>query len=206
MSKHLVGTVLGLAIATLCVPSFAQFGGLGSALGGGGGSGSASVSADSLVKSYVSGTQQVMGSDVSFLKALGQKEMAERVELSAKNLTTGPTSSTLEGAAKVQTESGKAVEEGMLAQKGVMSAESKKDYARGVVELVKGIKSYTGMAIDVKNFKPGISSFGASAGAAIFVVKSLPDSLSNLKNTLKRSIAFAKENKIELPADATSVL
>ena len=203
MRKHIIGTVLGLTIATLSMPSFAQFGSLGGALGGGGGS---SVSADSLVKSYVAGTQQVMSSDVSLLKALGLKEQAEKEELAAKNLTTGPTSSALEEAAKVQTEGNKALAEAMGAKKVTLSADSKKDYARGVVDLVKGIKSYAGMAGDVKNFKPGMSSLGSAAGAAMYVVKTLPGSLSSLKDTLKRSIDFAKENKIELPADATSAL
>jgi hypothetical protein len=203
MSKRLIGTVLGLTIATLSMPSFAQFGSLGGALGGGGGS---SVSADSLVKSYVTGTQLVMSSDASLLKALGLKEQSEKAELGAKNLTQGATTAALEDAAKVQTESNKALAEAMGAKKVTLSADSKKDYARGVVDLVKGIKSYTGMAGDVKNFKPGISSLGSAAGAAIYVVKTMPGSLTNLKDTLKRSIDFAKENKIELPADATSVL
>lgn len=203
MSKHLIGTVLGLTIATLSMPSFAQFGGLGGALGGGAGS---SVSADSLVKSYVAGTQQVMSSDVSLLKALGLKEQAEKEELAAKNLTQGPTSAALEEAAKVQTEGSKALADAMDAKKVTLSADSKKDYVRGVVELVKGIKSYAGMAGDVKGFKPGMSSIGSGAGAAMYVVKTLPGSLTSLKDTLKRSIAFAKENKIELPADATAAL
>lgn len=191
-------------MATLSMPSFAQFGSLAGALGGGGGG--SSVSADSLVKSYAAGTQLVMSSDVSLLKALGLKEHAEKEELAAKNLTQGPTTAAFEDAAKVQTETNKAMAEAMGAKKVTLSAESKKDYARGVVDLVKGIKSYAGMAGDVKNFKPGISSFGSAAGAALYVVKSLPGSLSSLKDTLKRSIEFAKENKIELPADATSVL
>lgn len=190
-------------MATLSMPSFAQFGSLTGALGGGGGS---SVSADSLVKSYAAGTQLVMSSDVSLLKALGLKEHAEKEELAAKNLTQGPTTAAFEDAAKVQTETNKAMADAMGAKKVTLSAESKKDYARGVVDLVKGIKSYAGMAGDVKNFKPGISSFGSAAGAALYVVKSLPGSLSSLKDTLKRSIEFARENKIELPADATSVL
>jgi hypothetical protein len=204
MSKRLIGTVLGLTIATLSMPSFAQFGALGGALGGGGGG--SSVSADSLVKSYVAGTQLVMSSDVSFLKALGLKEHAEKEELAAKNLTQGPTAATFEEAAKVQTETNKAMAEAMSAKQVTLSADSKKDYVRGVVDLVKGIRSYVGVAGDVKNFKPSISSFGSAAGAAVYVVKSLPGSMSNLKDTLKRSIAFAKENKIELPADATAVL
>lgn len=203
MKKNLIGTIVGLTVATLSVPAFAQFGALGNALGGNSGS---SVSADSLVKSYVTGTQLVMSSDVSLLKALNMKEQAEKEEIAAKNLTQGPTTANLEEAAKIQTESSKAIGDTMDAKRVTLTADSKKDYVRGVVDLVKGIKAYTGMAGDVKNFKPSISSLGSGATAALFVVKSMPSTLSSLKDTLKRSIAFAKENKIELPADATSVL
>jgi|SRR5471030_66057 len=202
MSKKLVGTVLCMAIATLSAPSFAQLGGLGKALGGGG----SSISPETLVQSYVGGTQQVMSADVKLLKALGLKDDAQREELAAKNLTQGATASGLEDAAKVQTDSSKALEDALGAKNVSLSADSKKTYVSGVVDLAKGVKTYTGMAGDVKNFKPSLTSVGASANAALYVVKTMPTSLSNLKNTLKRSIEFAKENKIDLPADATSVL
>lgn len=202
MKNSVIGTVLGLAIASACLPASAQFGALGGALGGGGGS----VTADSLVKSYVAGTQLVMSSDVSLLKALNLKEQADKEELAAKNLTQGATTASLEDAEKVRTESSKALGESMEGKKVVMSAQAKKDYVRGVVDLAKGIKAYTAMGGDVKNFKPSVASLGSGATAALFVVKTLPSSLSGLKDTLTRSIAFAKENKIELPADATSVL
>jgi hypothetical protein len=201
MKKRLIATVLGLTAASLALPSFAQFGGLG-ALGGGG----SSVSADSLVKNYVTGTQLVINSDAMLLKALGLKDQSAQAELSAKNLTQGATVGALEEAAKLQTENNKALAEAMSANKVTLSADSKKDYARGVLELVKGIKAYVGMAGDVKGFKPSLASVGSSGSAALFVVKSLPGSLSSLKDTLKRSIAFAKENNVQLPADATAAL
>jgi hypothetical protein len=204
MKKQLIATVLGCTVAAFSLPASAQFGKLGAALGGSGSN--SSVSADSLVKSYVNGTQFVMSSNVSFLKALNMKEQAEKVEVAAKNLTQGPTTANLEEAAKVQTESSKAIADTMAANTVTLSADSKKDYVRGVVELAKGIKTYTGMAGDVKNFKPGMSSIGAGAGAALYVVKTAPGTLTDLKDSLARSIAFAKQNKIELPADATAVL
>lgn len=202
MSRKILGAVLALAVTALSAPTYAQLGGLGNALGGGG----SSVSADSLVKSYVGGTQQVMSADVSFLKALGLKEQAEKAELSAKNLTTGPTVATIQDTERVQTENSKALETAMGGNKVTLSADSKKTYAQGLVDLVKGIKSYTGMAGDVKGFKPSVTSLGSGAAAAAYVVKSLPGNLSNLKNTLKRTVDFAKENKIDIPADATSLL
>lgn len=204
MSSKFFGTALVLAIATFSAPSHAQFGGLANAMGGS--SNSSGVSAETLVKSYVGGTGLVMSADVKLLTAMGFKEAAEREELAAKNLTQGPTLTALQDAAKIQTDNSKTLEEGMLDKKNAVSADGKKLFAAGVVDLVKGIKSYAGMSADVKGFKPSVSSLGSAAGAAAYVVKSLPGTLVNLKNTLKRSIDFAKENKIELPGDATSVL
>ncbi|MYN47276.1 hypothetical protein GTP23_19715 [Pseudoduganella sp. FT93W] len=204
MRKNILGTMLALAMVTLAAPSYAQFGGLGNALGGG--SSSSGVSADSLVKSYVGGAQQVMNADTFFLKALGRKEEAERSELEAKNLTSGATVSALQDAAKVQSESSKALQAAMGGEKVTMSADSKKLYAQGLVELVKGLKTYVGMSGDLKGFKPSVSSLGSGAAAAAFIIKSMPDTLSGLKGTLKRSIDFAKENKIEIPTDATNML
>lgn len=203
MRKNVLGTMLALAMVTLAAPSYAQLGGLGNALGGGG---SSSVSAESLVKSYVGGTQQVMSADTYFLKALGLKEQAEKSELAAKNLTTGATVSGMQDAAKVQSESSKALETAMGGTKVAISAEGKKWYAQGLVDLVKGLKTYAGMSGDLKGFKPSVSSLGSGAAAAAYVVKSMPDTLSGLKNTLKRSVDFAKENKIEIPSDVNSVL
>ncbi|WP_295994913.1 hypothetical protein [Rugamonas sp.] len=202
MSKQLVGTVLCLSIATLAAPSFAQLGGLGKAMGGGG----SSVSAEALVQSYVGGTQQVMSADVHLLSALGKKSAAEREALAAKNLTSGATTDGLRDAALVQTEGSKTLEDALGTEKVAMSAESKKMYVAGVIDLVKGVKTYAGMTGDVQNFKPGVSSIGAAGDAALYVAKSLPTSLTNLKNTLKRSIDFAKANKIVLPDDATKAL
>ncbi len=207
MKKTIMVSILGVAIATASGASFAQFSGIGSALvGGKATSGGSSVSPEGLVKSYVGGTKQVMSADVNFLNALGLKDHAAREELAAKNLTEGSTSSALEDAAKVQTENSAAMAEAMSGKSVTMSAASKKKYALGLVDLTKGLRSYMGMSSDVKNFKPSPTSLGASADSAMYIVKSLPDSITNLKDTLMRAVAFAKENKIEVPADATSLL
>lgn len=205
MNRKFYAAAFGLAMAAYSGLSFAQFG-LPSLPGMGGGAKASSVTAESLVKSYVVGTQLVMNSNAKFLSAVGLKDQSEKQALASKNLTEGATSSGLEDAAKVQTESSKAISDAMDSKKVVLTAEGKKTYALGLVDLALGLKSYLGMTSDVKGFKPGLSSLGASAGAAVYVAKSLPDSITSLKETLTRSIAFAKENKIEVPADATSFL
>jgi hypothetical protein len=204
--RRFLATLIGASFGALVSSNAqAQFGGISGALGGGGGGGGG-ASAEGIVKSYVNGTKKVMKADSYMLKALGLKELAEKTELAANNLTEGATSSGLEDAAKVQTESSKAIADEMAAKKTITDADSKKTYTQGLLELAKGIKDYTGLSKDVKGYKPSVTSLGAAAGAAAFVVKSLPDNISNLTSTLKRAIDFAKENKIEVPAEATSVL
>ncbi|NTV69056.1 MAG: hypothetical protein HGA71_02810 [Azonexaceae bacterium] len=204
MKKNFLVAALSIAVATASSVAYAQLGALSSALGGAG-SGS-SVSAEGLVRNYVGGTKNVMTADIYMLNALGLKEQAAKEELAMKNLTEGSTSAGLEDAAKVQTESSKALEEKMNGKKVTMDAEGKKNYSLGLLSLAKGVKDYMGMSGDVKNFRPGLGSIGGAGGAAVYVVKSLPDSTTNLLGTLKKAVAFARENKIEVPAEATSVL
>jgi len=203
MNKTIAAWVVSAALAAASSIASAQFSmpkmpGASSNVG--------AVSAEGLVKNYVAGTKSVMSADVKMLKALGLKEQAAKEELAAKNLTEGATASSLEDAAKIQTDSSKALAEKMGEKKVVIDAEGKKQYTSGLVDLAVGIKSYAGVGADVKNYKPGMSSIGGTGEAAMFVVKTLPDSSSNLMSTLKRAVDFARENKIEVPVEATSLL
>ena len=209
MKKKFAAAAVAIVMTTMSSVSYAQFGGFGGAIAGalgGGGNANTAVTVESIVKNYVDSTASVMEADVQFLHALGLKEQAEKAELAAKNLTSGATSSGLSDASKVQSESSKQIAAAMEAQQGTLSAEGKKQFALGLVHLAKGIHGYVGMSSDIQGFTPGFSSIGSSATAAIFVVKSLPSTVTNMKTTLQRSIDFAKANKIAIPADATSIL
>ena len=94
----------------------------------------------------------------------------------------------------------------MNSDKVVLTAEGKKTFALGLLDLAGGIASYAGMASDVQNFKPSMTSLGSSAGAAMFVVKSLPKSMTDLKDTLTRSVAFAKKNDIAVSDQVSKFL
>ena len=76
MRRIFCATVVSLTIASISSVSFAF--GLGDLTGSKEKSGndSASVSADSLVKSYVIGTKQVMSAEVNLLNEKGLKEAA----------------------------------------------------------------------------------------------------------------------------------
>lgn len=204
MKQQTIKGIIGVAAICFASVASAQLGGLGAALGGGSKSGS--VSAEGLVKSYVSGTKNVLNADAKFLDALGFKDKAANAELQAKNLTEGATASNLEDAAKVQTDNSKAIAAELDGKKVKLDAEGKKKFTLGLVDLAKGIKDYSSVSSDASSFKPSPTSIGGAAGAALYIVKSLPDTTVNLMSTLKRAVDFAKENKIEVPKEATALL
>jgi hypothetical protein len=205
MKRTFIKCLIGATAVILANSASAQLGGIGG-LGGSKGGSSGGVSAEALVKSYVAGTKSVHTADAKMLSALGMKEEAAKAELQASNLTEGATASALEDAAKVQTENSKAIAAKLDGQKVTLDAEGKKEFTAGLLNLAKGIKDYTNMSSDVKSFKPSMTSIGGAASSAMFIVKSLPDNTSNLMGTLKKAISFAKENKIEVPKEATSLL
>lgn len=206
MNKKLVSVLLGVAIAMASGSAYAQLGGLGGSLLGGKSSSSSSVSADDIVKKYVDGSKDVMTADVHLLNALGLKDQAAKEELAARNLTEGATASGLEDAAKVQTESSKALVDKMSEKKVVLDANSKATYTKGLLHLAKGVMKYASLTSDIKGFSPSVTSIGTAANSALFITKSLPSSSSNRMSTLKNAVKFARENKIKVPKEATSLL
>ncbi|MDB5814997.1 MAG: hypothetical protein JWN23_2114 [Rhodocyclales bacterium] len=200
-NRFLPALIMASSLMAASSSAFAQFGGL-SKLAGGGDS-ATSVSADQVVQKYVGGAQNVMSADKKMLEALGAKDKAAIAELSAKNLTQGATKDSVQDAAKVQTDSSKALETAMKNQTSEMDAKSKQQFSDGLVDLARGVIQYVGMGTAVTNFKPSLTSIGSSTDSAIFIVKNLPDSIKALGGTLKSAIDFAKTNNIPVPPDAT---
>jgi hypothetical protein len=204
MKSKALGLVFGAIVATASVSASAfGLGNLTSAVGGGSKSES-SVTAQSLVDLYLGSGQSVMNGQAKLLEAVGLKTEAEKAEAASKNMTKGATKDNLEDAVKVQTEGSKALAD-KKAEGGIkMTAEAKKIYTAGLLNLAVGLKGYVDMASSVSSYKPGMSDLGAAAGSAMFIVKSLPNSTQNVTTTIKQAMEFAKENKIEIPKEASA--
>lgn len=204
--KHAMMTVLLGAMAAVALPASAQFDRLMKSDSKS--ESSAGITADDLVKRYVSGARTVLKANYSMLDAVGLKTEAAIASAQASNLTEGATKESLEATSKVQTDSSKALEARLADGSTKMDAASKKRFAAGVVDLAKGVITYVSLGRDAKGFKPGMRDMG-SAGGAVYVASSLPSSTSNLANTLKLAIDFCKSNQIPVPKeanDATSMI
>jgi len=199
MKHKVIGLVFGAIVATVSVHASAF--GLGDLTGAAGGGGSRSISAKDLLGLYIGSGQLVASGQVKLLNAVDMKDAAARLEAKAKNLTSGATSDSLEDTATEQTAGSKALVEKLAANKVPLTADAKKQFGAGLIDFAKGVTGYVGMGSSVSKFKPSISDFGAAAGSAMYIVKSLPTTTENVTTTLKQAIAFAKENKIDLPKD-----
>jgi hypothetical protein len=198
-NKFLPALIMAASLMAASNSAFAQFGGLSKLAGG---DSATNVTSDQVVKKYVGGAQNVMSADAKMLGALGAKDEAAKADLSAKNLTQGATKDSVQDAAKVQTDSSKAIETAMKNRTSEMDAKSKQQFGDGLGDLGRGVIQYVGMGPAVTNFKPSPTSIGSSTDAAIFIVKNFPDSLKALGNTLKSAIDFAKANNIPVPKEA----
>lgn len=197
MKFALMTIVLGAALATTSGVASAQFGSLLKPNSAGG------ITADQIVQRYIGGARTVMQANATMLDAVGLKTEAGQASAQADNLTESATKEVMEESSKVQTGNSKALEAKLSDTSTTLDAAGKKKFAAGVVELAKGVVAYAGLAKDASGFKPGLSSLGGSAGSALFVAKSLPESTKTLVQTLKLAINFCKTNKIPVPKEAT---
>ena len=202
MKQKIIGLVFGAIVATVSVHASAF--GLGDLTGSTGSGSTSSISAKDLLGLYVGSSEMVTNGKIKLLNAVGLKVEADKLESKAKNLTTGATSDSLEDTATEQTSANKALQDKLIADKTPLTDDAKKKFSAGLIDLAKGVTGYVAMASSVSKYKPGMSDIGAAAGSAMYIVKSLPTTTENLTVTLKSAIAFAKENKIEIPKEASA--
>lgn len=205
--------VVFTAIIALWLPPFAGWAQLPSAPGlGGKSSGSSDLVASQtgLVNSYVAASKDVLTSQSKMLAALGLKDQAAKAQAESDSLSTGATVGNLKDEETVQSDESKALADALKAPVRTLDAQSKKTYTQGLVLLASGLVKYSGMKNDVDAFRSGLS--GASIlqtqklQAGAYIVKSFPENLQNLTETMKNAVAFARSHGIEVPPEATSVI
>jgi hypothetical protein len=188
--------------ATFSLVSNAQLGGLGG-LGGllGGGGGGSGPAPDKLLAEYFVGTAAILNANSKILTALGMKEAADAAASNAANMKTGATTDAIKEAEKVQTESSKLIQEKLADKNLKLDDGAKKQMGEGYLSLAAGSLAYIVFIKDVKEFKPSVTSIGASALALAAIVPRVPEDTKNLLATYKAVAAYAKENKIPAPSE-----
>ena len=185
--------------ATFSLASNAQFGGLGSILGGGGGN--AGPAPEKLLAEYFIGTAAVLNANSKILAALGFKEAADLAASNAANMKEGATTEAVKQAEKVQTDSSKLIQEGLADRNLKLDDAAKKQIGEGYLSLAVGSVAYIVFIKDAKDFKPSITSLGSAVVTLATIVPRIPEDIKNLLATYKAVAAYAKDNKIPAPSE-----
>lgn len=205
MKKQLIAMAFSLAAVTMASSSAHAFG-LGSLVGGSSASSQSSVTPEIIVKEYALGSKSVLAGHQNMLTALGFKEKAAAAALLVKKVTGDPNTSADDENISFITDSAKLIQEKLNDKDLNLTAQGKKEFSKSMLNLGKGLIAYKAMASDVSKFKPGMSSIGGAAGAAVSIVKAVPEDTNNLYSLLSNVVKFAQDNKIPVPQDTTKAL
>jgi hypothetical protein len=176
--------------------AYAQLGGLGKKVSKGSNN---SVSAEQVVRNYLSASGYVLNAQAKLLSALDLKEQADAASAQARKLTEGELSGdTIEETEKITTEGSKAIQDRLADESTVLEEEKKKEFGEAKPYLAKATLSYAATALDVKGYKPGmnLSSLNSAGRSAIRIGKSLPGDMSRLKGVIGAVKSYSESNNI----------
>ena len=162
-----------------------------------------------LVNGYVSANKDVLTANSQMLDALGLKDKSATIKTTADQLKEGSTKDNLE-AANLEVASSTNAVAAELAKAPKLDAQSKAAFGVGLISLTSGVAKYVGLGKSVSDMASGLSNASLtqlpSLQSAAFVVSKFPSAMSSVGSTLKNAIAFAQNNDIKIPSDATNLL
>lgn len=209
MKRYFAPVLMAVALATASA-SYAGLGGLGDMLGGKkpADSAGADISGQQtqLVKSYINAGKDVMSANGYMAEALGLKAQA----VNASAISDSMSAKDIEAQDKAISVDAEAVSNALKTGATLKDNEAKMKYGKGLLALANGVKKYIAMKNDASTFGKSLTNVnpmqltGVQSGA--YIAKNLPTRISDLTNTLKSAVDFARKNGVEVPADATSIL
>ena len=221
LNKRLVGVAFGLCLSGVSTAAFAW--GLPS-LGGGSSSSHASPAQatslqNKIVAEYALGQASVLKAQSHYALAYGQKKMAARLKAKATALGSGVTTSkrNLQTAISMSHTGSKKLAYDMAHSK-LMTAASRKQFAKGTAYYAGGVLALTRVIPQLKPFMT--SAQGAIRGASftqvmsvkrklatgMFLAENAPSYVGGLVKTSGQIVSYARKNNVHLPASATSAL
>lgn len=209
--KSIVAVVAFAVASSVSLPVAAQFSlpsipGLSKAPAG-----TADIGAqqDSLITGYVAANKDVLMANAKMAEALGLKTESAAALATADALTSGATKDSINETDKAVGASTSAVS-AELAKAPKLDAAAKQTFAAGLVSLASGAVRYVGVGKNVKAMTNSLSSVSPlqlpKLQSAATIVANFPQSMSSVSTALQNAVAFAKNNDIPVPADATSIL
>jgi hypothetical protein len=227
---------LALAVASLTSTAcYAQFGGLGSALGAArdkiaGGTNqteqtdtnlgeaaaelSGDVAATDMVAAYTASNIHLIDAHESFATALGISADVTNLKAQKTQLESGKTDRDTLATIREQSDATNERIKEVAGQAITLDDQAKQDFATGLVSYFQAIAEARSVVLAAKNTGTSVATGGlmgaasqlGTAGVNLYIAKESPGYLSKLMGTGGMLLEFANRNNIPAPADATARL
>jgi len=142
-------------------------------------------------------------------EALGLKDAAAIARATADALGDGATVDGLKEADKVVTDSSRLIQQ-ELDKAPQLDDAAKQLFAAGMVKLARGVIQYRSLRKSVRsitdNPSPQALLQAGGLGSLVYIGQQFPSGAKNLAVALQNTVAFARDNDIPVPADATQAL
>ena len=215
---------LAIAASTFALPAHAQFNRLKALAGGSSAQDAASDDAsvavpteaaqDALVQQFVASQSQSLRAQTAFAKAFGLAEQVQLLEAESMALSSGSVSTDAMKKSVSVSESAQAAINARQGQQPELNAEARGHYSEGLVALLASVFEGRKLVAEAGNFTSGMQSMGALQMASLgrkllagaWVAKESPGYMKGLYSSSKSALTFARAAKIDVPANADSML
>jgi hypothetical protein len=155
---------------------------------------------------FVTGTLDAMAAQASMMTALGLAEQAASVTAQAKDLNRDTAPGTVESIMGARAKAAQALS-AKLAMPGLTLDDAKKgQFGADIDALARAIKLYEEISTDLPWMKTQLRGAGAKGRTGLFVAKSIPDYIRDMKVELATAVTFAKANKIDFAPEVNTLL
>ncbi len=169
------------------------------------------VSGGALVQSFIMSNTELLQAQEHFAEAFGLKDQAGLLRAERESLSSGAVDNSKLKKVKSTSEEAQRQLDTKMAEESELSAEGRTFYSKGLISLtgalLEGRKTSSNAAQFTANAKSNPASLMSSEGrSAGYVAKEAPGYFTNLKSSTKLALAYGRHNKIDAPADATSMM
>lgn len=213
--KKIAKALLLTTTVLVVTPSYADFGSLLGKKSSKPSSNAYSMQ-DKLVKTYLSSAANINNAQLLLAEAFGLKDTVTKLEAEKEALSSGSVSDedSIEKNKEVSEEANKAIQE-KIKSGAKLSADGKKSYIKSFIPYIKGLVGGKSVVTESKPFLESAKSTISNASftdtlsvtnklkSGTFVATTMPSYVQSLWETSKLMLTYAKDNKIDVPDDAT---
>jgi hypothetical protein len=155
---------------------------------------------------FVDASGESISGQAHLLFAVGLSEQAAPLAAQAKEMSRDATPGMVEQLMATRKSVSSTLTAKLAAGGMTLQPAAKQDFADGVNSLARAIKQYEEMSTDLPGLKAALRGAGAKARTGLFVAKSLPAYVGDVKQELAAAVKFARANQIAVGADAGAMV